>query len=549
MEIIFQDNPVVVPGSVSTLADLASFLFPGKEKQVLAFLEDGIIRELNCPVSPQARYVPITFRDEVGRRIYERSLRFVMLLALGRLYPGHTVRIEHSISHGIFVRLPDMYLQQEDINRIETEMRSIIAEDLPFEKLVWSKKEIIDFFTRNGEEEKAKILSYQPDQLFYVYRCDSMTEYFYGEMTPSTSYVPVFALRLLYPGMVMMLPSSDAPDTPAVFIPRPKNVAAFEQSNQWCRIMHLVNASDVNEAISSGRFLELIRINEALHDKSIAQIAEGIHHKRSRAVFIAGPSSSGKTTFAHRLCIHLQVLGLEPVIISLDDYYRNKSDLPPEADGKPDLEALSALDLPYLKENIRQLLSGEPARIPRYDFTTGSRTDQTRTVTLQDNQLVLFEGIHALNTELHRDSDPQLTAKIYISELTCMNIDNHNRIRTTEARLLRRLVRDHLFRNTAFSETLDMWPSVRAGEEKWIFPFQENVDYVFNSVLHYELPVLKKYIYPSLLQVTPEEKDYLMARRLINLLQYFIDPGDDFLSEIPPLSILREFIGGNTFYR
>ena len=547
MKIRYLDKEYSLESSV-TLDEFLKNIAPEAKDTIYACVDRGKLLERNDPVPDGACLTPVTYKTEVGRRIYERTLRFVILLAMHRLFPGSTVRVEHSISHGIFLRLLDRRLERDDLKKIESEMRGIIADDIPFRRFIWSKDKILRYFTENNEEEKSRILSFQPDQSFSVYQCDDLIEYFYGAVAPSTGYVSVFALRLMPPGIAMMLPSREISGKPAPFVAMPKNVAAFAESNRWCRIMGLTNASDVNDAITGGRFRELIRVNEALHDKSIADIAEGIRRRGSKAVFIAGPSSSGKTTFANRLRIHLKVLGLEPYIISLDDYYRQRNEIPLGPDGKPDLETPEALDLPRLQKNIGELLSGSEAVIPHYDFRTGIRNDHSRVLNLAQNHIVIFEGIHALNDILHKGLSGKITTRIYISELTCLNIDNHNRIRTTEARLLRRLVRDHNFRNTPFMETLDMWPSVRSGEEKWVFPYQEKVDYVFNSVLHYELPILKRYIFDELKNVGPEEKDYLMAQRLKNLLQYFLDAPEDAEAEIPPLSILREFIGGNTFY-
>ena len=548
MRIRYLDREYTLDAPV-TLDDFLKRTAPAAEETIYACLDRGELLERIDPVPDGAILTPVTYRDEVGRRIYERTLRFVMLLAMHRLFPASTVRVEHSISHGIFLRLLDRRLTRKDLEAVDDEMRRIIADDLPFKRFIWSKEKIIRWFNEDHEEERSRILSFQPDQSFKVYQCDDLIEYSYGPVAPSTGYADVFALRLLTPGIAMMLPAKEAPRVPAPYVSRPKNVAAFAESNRWCQIMGLNNAADVNDAITSGRFRELIRVNEALHDKSIADIADGIRDKGSKAVFIAGPSSSGKTTFANRLRIHLKVLGLDPDIISLDDYYRPKNEVPLGPDGKPDLETPQALDLPRLRKNVSQLLNGQPAVIPHYDFKTGLRNDNGRLLTPAKDRIVIFEGIHALNSLLFRGLTGKVFTRIYISELTCLNIDNHNRIRTTEARLLRRLVRDHSFRNTPFMDTLDMWPSVRDGEEKWIFPYQEKVDYVFNSVLHYELPILKRRIFDVLRAVTPDQKDYLMAQRLKNLLQYFLEAPEDAEAEVPPLSILREFIGGNTFYQ
>ena len=375
-----------------------------------------------------------------------------------------------------------------------------------------------------------------------------MAEYFYGAMLPSTRYVPAFHLMPLAPGMVLQMPSPKNPAVPAPFASLPKHLAAFAQSNRWCDILGCMNAADLNDMIVGGKLPDFIRVNEALHDKSIAEIADGIHRRGAKAIFVAGPSSSGKTTFANRLCIHLRVLGLRPVLISLDDFYLDRDLLPLEADGQPDLEALSALDVALLRECVAALLSGGEVQMPRFDFTVSRRAPKRYPLKLADDQLLVMEGIHGLNPALHEGFDPSLIAKVYISELTCLNLDNHNRIRTTDARLLRRIVRDHQFRNTPPEETLAMWNSVRRGEEKWIFPYQEQADFVFNSALHYELPVLKRYAYELLKAIPPENPVYLSSRRLLKILHYMLPATDEALREIPPLSLLREFIGGCTLY-
>ena len=376
-----------------------------------------------------------------------------------------------------------------------------------------------------------------------------MAEYFYGAMLPSTGYVKVFKLRLNAPGMVVQMPSPADPTRPAPFPHLPKHLSVFAQSNQWCNILGCMNAADLNDMIVAGKLPDFIRVNEALHDQSIAQIAQGVAAQGSRAVFVAGPSSSGKTTFSNRLCIHLRVLGLHPVLISLDDFYRDRHSLPLETDGKPDLEALSALDVPYLRQCLDDLLSGREARMPRFDFTVQRRSPDLYPLQLKADQILVMEGIHGLNPALHEGFDSHLISKVYISELTCLNLDHHNRIRTTDARLLRRIVRDHQFRNTLPEETLEMWNSVRRGEEKWIFPYQEQADFVFNSALHYELPVLRRYAYDLLDRIPESNPVYLASRRLVKILHYILPATDEAMDEIPPLSLLREFIGGCTLYR
>jgi len=531
-----------------TVQEALAALAPDYLPKALGCLCGGRTMELNEKIEEDCILSPITFQDEEGRRMYERSLRFVLLLAAKRLLPGKRIRIEHSIGYGVYIRLLDEAADEEAVQKLNREMKHIVEENLPFIKETWTREKAIAYFKEEGETDKMRLLAYRPYDYFTVYQCGGMAEYFYGAMLPSTGFVPHFKLLLHAPGMVLQMPAPQSPETPAPFVSRPKHLNAFAQSNRWCDILGCMNAADLNDMTVSGRLPEFIRINEALHDKSIADIAEGIAQNGSRAIFVAGPSSSGKTTFSNRLCIHLRVLGLRPVLISLDDFYLNRDMLPLEEDGKPDLEALTALDVPHLRACLASLLAGQETLMPRFDFKTSRRAEKEYPLQLTEGQLLILEGIHGLNPALHQGFDAHLISKVYISELTCLNLDNRNRIRTTDARLLRRIVRDHQFRSTPPEETLDMWPSVRRGEEKWIFPYQEQADFVFNSALHYELPVLKRYAYELLQAIPPHNPVYLSARRLLKILHYMLPATEEALREIPPLSLLREFIGGCTLY-
>ena len=532
-----------------TVQKVMETLAPEALPTALGCFRGGKVLELNEKIEDSCRLHPITYQNEEGRRIYERSLRFVMLLAIRRVLPGKDVRIEHSIGFGVYVRLLDGEMDQETLDRIQAEMEALVKENLPFVKERWTRNQAIEYFGREGETDKTRLLAYRPYDHFNVYHCGGMAEYFYGAMLPSTGYVKAFHLRLLAPGWVVQMPSPADPDHPAPYVHLPKHLAVFAESNRWCDILGCMNAADLNEMIDRGKLPEFIRVNEALHDQSIAAIAQGIAGKGTRAVFIAGPSSSGKTTFANRLCIHLRVLGLQPVLVSLDDFYQNRDQLPLEEDGKPDLEALSALDVPLLRKCLKRLLSGEEATMPRFDFTTQRREEAGYPLRLKKGQILVLEGIHGLNPALHEGFDPALISKVYISELTCLNLDHHNRIRTTDARLLRRIVRDRQFRNTPIEETLDMWNSVRRGENTWIFPYQEQADFVFNSALHYELPVLKRIAYEPLLNIPDTNPVYIASRRIVKILHYIQPATERDLEEIPPLSLLREFIGGCTLYK
>lgn len=512
----------------------------------VAALVNGAVTELNTPVRSDCTLIPLTPSDEEGRRVYERSLRFVLLLALRRVYPGQQVRIEYSAGQGVFVRLPDTTLDVQAVAAVEQEMRAIVQADMPFEKHRWQKEEAIAYFEKDGQEDKVALLRRRPFDFFDMYCCGGMWEYFYGAMAPSTGYVQVFKLHPYEGGLVMLLPDRADSQVPAAYVDRPKHLAVFSQSARWCEILGVTNAADLAAMMEQHRLRAFIRVNEALHDQAIGDIARQIVKGGKRIVLVAGPSSSGKTTFAGRLGVHLTVLGCRPVQISLDNYYRNRCDLPREADGSVDLEALHTIDVALLQEHLQRLLDGEEVEIPRFDFYTASRKPQGVPLKLEADQPVIIEGIHGLNPALSDHLPQEVIHRIFVSALTCINLDDHNRIRTTDVRLLRRIVRDNQFRGTSPENTMKMWPSVRRGEERWIFPYQELADSVFNTALHYELPVLKHYAFDLLRQVTPGTPEDVMSHRLRKVLHYFPQIDEAVLDEVPPLSLLREFIGGST---
>lgn len=517
-----------------------------EDRRTLAALCGGQVMELGDTVPEDAPLLPLTLGEDEGRRIYERSLRFVLLLALRQLFPGQQVRIEYSIGHGVFVRLPGVMLAEGDLDRIRREMQSIIAADLPFEKKTWALHDAISYFRSEGQEDKVALLACRPYDYFTMYRCGDMWEYFYGAMVPSTGYVPVFDLHPYQGGLVLMLPTAASPAAPAAYVPMPKHLQVFSQSARWCEILGVLNAADVTALARESRMRAFIRVNEALHDKAIAAIADSIVQGGKRIVLVAGPSSSGKTTFAGRLRIHLQVLGCHARIISLDNYYRNRCELPLQPDGTYDLEALDTIDVPLFRQQVASLLQGQEVELPAFDFVTARRKPQGTPLRLLEKDVLIIEGIHALNPALSHGLPQAALHRVFVSALTCINLDDHNRIRTTDVRLLRRIVRDHQFRGTLPAETLAMWNSVRRGEEKWIFPYQEQADSMFNTALHYELPILKHYASALLEAIPPGDAQYHVARRLCKTLHYFPAINPEILDEIPPLSLLREFIGGCT---
>ena len=513
---------------------------------ILAVRRGDEALELTAPIDHDCELHPLTIHDEEGRRVYERSVRFVMLLAIRRLHPGQQVRIEFSVGGGVLVRLPGRQVSAEDVAAIEAEMRRIVAENLPFDRQAWPLEQAISYFEADGQPDKAALLRTRRFPQIAMYGCGGMWAYFYGAMTPSTGYAATFALTHHHSSFVLRLPTQGNPDSPAPYIDRPKHMAVFGQSAKWCEILGVVNAPDVTRMVREKKLRSFIRVNEALHDKAIADIAEVIVARGKRIVLVAGPSSSGKTTFTGRLAVHLRALGKRPVVLSMDNYYRNRDELPVREDGTIDLEALDTLDTDLLQEQLMRLLAGETVEVPVFNFNTGKREAVGVPMALEGDQPVLMEGIHGLNPELSDHLPQELIHRVFVSALTCLNLDDHNRIRTTDVRLLRRIVRDMQFRGTPPVETLAMWDSVRAGEETWIFPHQEQADSVFNTALHYELPVLKRIAYDALLTVPPDSPWAIMARRLRKVLNYFPDISDEVLDEIPPLSLLREFIGGCT---
>ena len=514
---------------------------------VLAVQQQGRVLELTDAVMQAGEIRLLTLADEEGRRIYERGLRFVALLAIRRLMPGQRVRIEYSVGGGVCISLPGRDLTEADCEAIRAEMSGLIAADLPFDKREWSLDDAIAYFEEDGQPDKVELLKRRTVPFFSLYECGGMNEYFYGAMPPSTGYLQVFGVEHMPGrGFALLTPDTESPDRPAAYIDRPKHLAVFDQSAAWCGILGVKNAPDLDRLMERRELRQFIRVNEALHARAIDEIAQKIADRGKQIILIAGPSSSGKTTTTGRLAVALRVLGLNPVLISLDDYYRNRDELPVEPDGTVDLEALHTIDVPLFREHMNRLLAGETVEVPRFSFHTGKRMEHGVMTALAPGQPVLIEGIHGLNPALSEGVPEEAIHRIFVSALTCINLDDHNRIRTTDVRLLRRIVRDNQFRGTTPEETLAMWPSVRRGEETWIFPHQERADSMFNTALHYELPVLKKYAYDMLRAIPQENPHYLTARRLVKMLNYFTEVPDEVLDEIPPLSLLREFIGGCT---
>lgn len=485
-----------------------------------------------------------------GKRVYERTMLFVFLLAVRTVFPNARVHIDYAVGAGLYASiLKEPALSTGDVAAIEAECHRIIEADYMLERKRMDIDDAIDFFANDGQSDKVRLLKWRQFTYFDVYRHDDFMEYFYGEMAPSTGYVSVMRLQYEKPGLLILRPDPKNPNKSSRFVHMPQLAAVFRESDDWGRLMHCGTVADLNEMTQNGEIRNLIRVNEALHEKKFANIADEIIERGAKAVLIAGPSSSGKTTSANRLCTQLRVHGKSPVLVSLDDYYIDRDKIEPDANGEIDLEHINTIDVALFAENLNDLLRGKTVELPRFDFLTQRRViDGSHTLHIDENTPLVIEGLHGLNPTLLPDTiDRKLVFRLYVSALTTLNLDDHNRIPTTNIRLLRRMVRDYLTRGASIERTLSMWESVRRGEERWIFPFQEDADAIFNTSLVYEPAVLKKYIFPLLSAVQPESPYYAEAHSLVKFLNYILEANVE--DEIPPTSIVREFVGGNTFYR
>lgn len=511
---------------------------------ILAARVNGELRELTYALTEDATLEFLDLGTDDGQRIYVRSLSFLLVRAAEDVLPGARVSIEHSLGNGLYIEVHGTRpLTEENVVALERRMRELVEEDLPFRKRRLPLTEAQELFRRQGQEEKAELLNYRQKDYLNVYELAGRYDYFYGYMVPSTGFLRLFALRFYLPGLILLYPNKENPGTLPPYHDQPKLAAIFRESERWGEILGVGDVASLNRLIAGGYGPELIRIAEALHEKKIAQIADQIAQNRDRIrlVLIAGPSSSGKTTFAQRLYIQLRVNGLRPVTISLDDYFVDREDTPRDENGDLDFEALEALDLKLFNRHLVQLIQGEEVEVPVFDFKRGCRTWVGRRLKVEPGQPILIEGIHGLNEKLTASIPKEKKFKVYVSALTQLNIDRHNRIPTTDTRLLRRIVRDSKYRSAQAEDTILRWPSVRRGEERNIFPFQEEADAMFNSALVYELAVLKRYAEPLLAAVPGKSPAYGQAKILLKFLSYFL--ALDAEEEIPRTSILREFIG------
>lgn len=482
-------------------------------------------------------------RDVDGYRIYTKTISAVFIMACKELYPDKDAIIHHFLGPGLYAELDDRHgISFRETEILQEKMEEIIKRDIPIKRSDYSREEALEIFREHDYSDKVRLISSMDKDTVSIYRIGDHTDSFHGYLAPSTGFVDEFKLKYYYPGVIILFPSRKNHYNMDNFKDQKKLAKIFNESNNWLEILDLANIGSLNERINNGHLRDLILISEALHEKRIAQIADKICTDPDiNMILIAGPSSSGKTTFAHRLSVQLKVNGKRPISISMDDYFVNREDTPLRKDGEPDFESIDAIDLNLFNSDLVKLLEGESVQLPKFNFITGKREASGKWISVDRDHPIIIEGIHGLNPKLTIDIPEKNKFKVYISALTQLNIDNHNRISTTDTRLIRRMVRDVKFRGNEPSRTFEMWQGVRSGEEKFIFPFQEEADAMFNSSLVYEMSVLKKYIMPLLQEVTPESVYYSEAKKLLKFLKYFNPIEDE--SCIPPNSILREFIG------
>lgn len=509
---------------------------------------DGKLAELMKIIDRDARIEFITTGESVGNEAYRRTASMVMLKAfqdvLGR-ENFERLTVQYSLDKGYYCEvLTDRPLTQELLDRIKDRMQDIVQAKMPIIKKQMPKKEAIEIFREHKMYDKVNLFHYRRSSRINTYRLDDTIDYFYGYMASNTSYIRYFDLYLYDEGFVLQMPEPSDPEKVDAFEPPEKLFNVLKQSTRWGELLGVRTVADINDALADGSFSELMLVQEALQEKKIGEIAESIIESGKRIILIAGPSSSGKTTFSHRLSIQLRAHGLKPHPIPVDNYFVNREDTPLDEFGKPNFECLEALDIKELNKDLQGLLAGEEVELPVFNFVTGRREMSGEKMKIGDRDVLVIEGIHSLNDAMTYSIDRDNKFKIYISALTQLNIDEHNRIPTTDARLLRRIVRDASKRGTNAAKTISMWQSVRRGEEENIFPYQENCDVMFNSVLIYELAILKQYAEPLLFSVREDQPEYETAKYLIKFLGYFLGASSE---NVPNNSILREFIGGSCF--
>ena len=550
VKVLCQNTSVEVEVEMGiTLGELLTRLNIKGEYPILAAYVNNRLKELNSRLFKAAvvRFIDITHFE--GYRVYQRTISFILHKAVWDLYRDRKFYIRHSLGRGFYCEFDDGNLiTDEEIEALRERMQAIIDSRYPINRMRLLTSEINGIYERFGFDDKVALLNTRPRLYSDIYRMDDIVGYFYGALTPDSGYIHLFDIRRYYNGFYIALPTRTDPSKLDMNVHWAKMFDVFREYHRWVDIMGVPTVGMLNRKVLDGDVSELIKVAEAFHEKKIAAMADQIDEANrthgTRVVLISGPSSSGKTTTAKRLGIQLRILGLDPVLISLDDYFVDRERTPKDENGDYDFEALEAIDLELLNSDLQRLMEGESVDVPRYDFITGTRQWHETPLKLSDRSILIMEGIHGLNPRLTPSIPREQKFCIYASCLTSVAMDNLTRIATTDNRMLRRITRDYATRGADALATLQRWPSVRRGEEKHIFPYQENADVMINTSLFYELCVLRSKVEPILREVPDTEPEYGEARRLLKFLDNFTPLGGE---EIPPTSILREFIGGSSF--
>ena len=543
IKLIVNDKEVLKEESI-TLETLAN------ELNIKAYCAkvNNRIRELSYEVNKDCEIVFLDLKNVESMNVYSASLRYLVTMAVKNIYPDAKTIINYSISRSFFVEIKNVGpMNQKLLAEIKGEIDRIIEANYDMRRISMPKEEALKIYESLGHKDKAQILAYRPENNVHFYECNGYMNYMFGYMVPKTGYITEYKLRLYDKGFIVQYPRAEAGGIIPEFKDAPTFSKALRQANHWGVISKGSYVALMNKMIEEGKEVEFINLCETRHNQMLAELGMKIKENIDsiRLIAIAGPSSSGKTTFTNRVRIELMARGITPLMISIDDYYKSKEEAPKDEDGNPDLEHLEALDIELFNEQMFALINGEEVTLSKFNFQTGKR-EWGEKVKIDENCPILIEGIHALNDDLTPSIPSHQKFKIYIAPQAQLHLDNHNPISITDIRLLRRMVRDKKFRNSTAEETMSMWPSVRRGEFRWIYDNQEGVNFVFNSELTYELCVLKKYALPMLEAIDQESPYYIQANRLIKFLKYFKDISDEW---IPCNSILREFIGGSSFYR
>lgn len=533
-----------------TLIELAKEAQKGEKETIILAKINGRLSELNEREITDQNVEFLTTATGIGNDAYRRSVLLVMLYAIHKINPemkSNNVVVEYSLSKGLYCEIKDESVKVDYgyIEKIKSIMNDAVQKDFPIIKYSLPKDDAIEVFKEFGMDDKARLFRYRRGSTINVYELDRYKDYFYGYMAPSTGMLNVYDIYQYDKGFVLQMPQKSKPDTVPEFRPQGKLFNVLKESSQWADIMDVQTVGALNDAIATGRMKELMLVQEALQEQKIAEIARKIASDRSKKfVMIAGPSSSGKTTFSHRLSIQLMACGLKPHPIAVDDYFVEREETPIDEYGNYNFEDLHAIDLKLFNEHMSDLRAGKRVEVPTFNFKIGHKEYNGKYRELGEDDILVIEGIHSLNDEMSYALPKESKFKIYISALTQLNVDEHNRVPTTDGRLIRRLVRDFRTRGSSAKRTMGMWDSVRRGEEQNIFPYQEQADVMFNSALIYELSILKPFAEPILFAIGKDEPEYQEAKRMLKFLDYFLAYGTD---DIPTNSILREFVGGGCF--